>query len=388
MGLRAMLDPAILPAYGSSAWRITRRAVRGHRRHRGGAAAIARACVEASWAGDHFTASGGHFRQFWTRDLGFSTEPLIRTGFGDRVLASLAWALDAWSRAGRVTTTIFPGRRPRDVYTLGVDSLPLLFHALRALRVDQQAAIDELVARHRPLLEAEVARYAREVLDPATGHVRADRRFSSHRDTVLTDDNAYANAMVVVLDRVLRETGWLPSPIAEGSGERLIARFWRGDRFVDTPDGDEVTGDGTVFPFWLGAVDDALGLGSALEAAREAGLADPLPLRYAGRHVPSAEDPVQRWFVPDYQGTAIWTSLGAIYLQLLERVDPAAVEPPLAAYATLIEEAGTVWEVLRDDLRPYRGRLGIFRADEAMLWSAILLDLFERRTGAAGPPAG
>lgn len=377
MTLRAMLDPAILPAYGSSAARIARRAVRGHRRHPGDARAIARACVEASWAGDHFTASGGHFRQFWTRDLGFSSVPLVATGYRDRVLASLAWAMDAWSRTGRVTTTIFPGRRPRDVYTLGVDSLPLLLHALRA------AGGDDLVLRHRAWLEPEARRYAREVLDPASRLVREDRRFSSHRDTVVTDNNAYANAMVVALDRHLRETGWFASPIPDGARDRFLAAFWRGDRFVDTPDGDEVTGDGTVFPFWVGAVDDDLGLAAALDAARAAGLTAPLPLRYAARPAPSAEDPVQRWFVPDYQGTAIWSSLGAIHLQLLDRVDPAAVVAPLAGYASVIERDGTVWEVLTDDLRPYRGRLGLFRADEAMLWSAILLDLLERRASTA-----
>lgn len=380
MSLRAMLDPAILPAYASSAARIARRALLGHTRHRGDAGAIARACVEAAWAGDHFTASGGHFRQFWTRDLGFSSVPLVRTGFGERVRASLAWALDAWAPAGRVTTTIFAGRRPRDVYTLGVDSLPLLLHALRA------CGADDLVVRHRSWLEPEARRYAREVVDPATGLVRGDRRFSSHRDTVVTSSNGYANATVVAMDRILRETGWFASPFAEGAQERFVAAFWRGDRFVETIDGDEVTGDATVFPFWLGAVSDSLGLRDALTAARAAGLADPLPLRYAARHHPAAEDPIQRLFVPDYQGTAIWSSLGAIYLQLLDRVDPAAVEGPLAMYGALIEREGTVWEVVRDDGRPYIGRLGIFRADEAMLWSAILLDLFERR--AAGPATG
>lgn len=368
-----MLDPAILPAYASSAARIARRAVRGHRRHRGDARAIARACVEACWDGDHFVASGGHFRQFWTRDTGFSAEPLVRTGFADRLRDSLAWALAAWEPAGRVTTTVFPGRRPRDVYTLGVDSLPLLFHALRA------CGAEDLVARHASWLGPEVRRYVREVLDPTSGLVRTDRRFSSHRDTVVTSGNAYANAMVVALDRILRETGWFPSPVPDGAAERFVAEFWRGDRFVDTAGGDEVTGDGTVFPFWLGAVPDELGLARALEAARTAGLADPLPLRYAARYDPGAEDPVQRWFTPDYQGTAIWTSLGAIYLQLLDRADPASAEAPLAAYAELIERDGTVWEVFRDDLRPYVGRFGIFRADEAMLWSAILLDLLERR---------
>ena len=373
MSLPAMLDPAILPAYASSAVRIARRAVRGPRRYPGDARAITRACVESSWNRDHFTASGGHFRQFWTRDTGFSAVPLVRTGYRSRLEASLAWAMDVWARTGRVTTTIFPGRRPRDVYTLGVDSLPLLLHALQACDASW------LVARHRDWLEPEIGRYARAVVDPATGLVREDRRFSSHRDTVVTSGNAYANAMVVLLDRVLRETGWAPSPMPDGARDRFTAAFWRGDRFVETPDGAEVTGDATIFPFWLGAVPDTLGLAAALRAADAAGLATPLPLRYAARPDLAVEDPVQRLFVPDYQVTAVWTSLGAIYLQLLDRVDPAAADPAIAAYAAMVEEAGTLWEVLHDDLRPYVGRFGIFRADEAMLWSAILLDLLERR---------
>jgi hypothetical protein len=374
MHLRAMLDPAILPAYASSALRIARRAVRGPRRYPGDARAIARACVEASWDEDHFTASGGHFRQFWTRDTGFSAVPLVRTGYHERLVATLAWAMDSWAPTGRVTTTIFPGRRPRDVYTLGIDSLPLLLHALRACDATT------LVARHEAWLGPEIRRYAHEVIDPATGLVRNDRRFSSHRDTVVTAGNAYANAMVVLLDQVLRATGWAASPVPDGAVERFVAAFWRGDRFVETPDGDMVTGDATVFPFWLGVVPDDLGLAAALAAARSAGLARPMPLRYAGHHDRAAEDPVQRLFVPDYQGTAIWTSLGAMYLQLLDRVDPAAVEAPLATTVGLVERDGTVWEVVRDDLQPYVGRLGIFRSDEAMLWSAILLDLLERRS--------
>jgi hypothetical protein len=378
MSLRAMLDPAIAPAYATSAARIARRAVRGQRRHHGDARAIARACVESSWAGDHFVASGGHFRQFWTRDTGFSAVPLVRTGFGDRLRASLGWALAVWGRAGgRVTTTIFPGGRPRDVYTLGIDSLPLLLHALRACDAG------DLVARHAAWLEPEAHRYAREILDPATGLVRDDRRFSGHRDTVVTGSNAYANTMVALLDDVLRETGWFDSPVPPGAADRFRAAFWRDGHVVETAGGSEVTGDGTVFPFWLGVLPDEAGLVSALEGARAAGLASPLPLRYAAHRVRRREDPVQRLFVPDYQGTAIWTPLGAIYLQLLDRVDPAAAALPLSIYAALVEREGTVWEVLDDDLRPYVGRLGIFRADEAMLWSAILLELLERRAGAS-----
>jgi hypothetical protein len=333
--------------------------------------------VDACWTGRYLAASGGHFRQFWTRDLGFSAVDLVALGQRDRLVASLTWALDAWRRAGRVTTTIFPGGRPRDVWTYGVDSLPLLLWSLRA--VDGEP----LLARHRGWLAAEVTRFGGLVLDPATGLVRDDRDFSTHRDTVRSRSNAYANAMVVLLDRLLRETGWFPSPIPAGAQARFVERFWRGDRFVDRADGDEVTGDATVVPFVFGIVPDSLGLASGLRAADELGLADPLPLRYAARRRPAAEDPVQRRLVPDYQGTAIWTSLGGWYLRLLGRADPPAARAVAARYRAAIERAGTLWEVYDGrargtrDLRPYRGPGGLFVSDEAMLWAALFVGPLE-----------
>ncbi len=379
-----MADPALLESYVASGLRIVRRVALGHRRLPGGARAVLRAVIDACWDRDHFDASGGHFRQAWTRDLGFSAPSLVRLGERDRVRASLAWALEAWARGGRVTTTIFPGRRPRDVYQLGVDSLPLLLHSLRA--VDGS----DLVARHGSWLGRAVTRYGDEVMDRRTGLVRADRRFSTHRDTVRTSSNCYANTMAALLSGILRETGWFPDPIPPGLAPRLVDVFWKGDRFVDDPATGLVSGDALVFPFWLGVVEPGLGMRASLRAAVQLGLADPLPLRYAARRDAAREDPIQRLFVPDYQGTAIWTSLGGIYLSLLDAVEPDAATPGIAAYAALVERDGTFWEVLTDDLRPYRGRLGLFRADEAMLWSAILLELLERRAsdGAAGQPGG
>jgi len=375
MTVRAMLRPALLAEYPLTAARILRRRIHGHRRFEGDAITVCRSIVDACWTGRYLAASAGHFRQFWTRDLAYSAEALVRLGAGERVRASLAWALDAWAREGRVTTTIFPGRRPADVFSYGVDSLPLLLHALRA--VDG----DDLVRRHADWLGPELRRFAGTVLDPATGLVRDDRRFSTHRDTVRTRSNAYANTMVALLERTLGETGWLtPSPIPAGAVERFRAAFLRDGRIVERPDGDEVTGDAIVFPFFLGVLGAGDGLRAALRAAEEAGLTDPLPMRYSARRDPHAEDPVQRLFVPDYQGTAIWTSLGAMELALLRSVDPRAAAPGIAAYRALVERDGTVWEVLDGHdrrLRPYRGRLGIFLADEGMLWSAILADLFE-----------
>ena len=186
--------------------------------------------------------------------------------------------------------------------------------------------------------------------------------------------------MVLLLDRHLRETDWSVSPVPAGAVDRFVAAFWRSNRFVDRPDSDEVTGDATVVPFFFGVVPDDLGLGPALRAASEAGLTRPLPLRYAARRDPTVEDPVTRLFVPDYQGSAIWTSLGAMHLRLLQRSDPAAARAVVHDYRQLVEREGTVREVYDGgdpSLRPYRGRLGIFVADEAMLWAAILAEAFE-----------
>ena len=68
MWLSAQLDPAMWPNYLASASRVLRRRVLGPRHYEGDAAEICRAVVDACWAGDHYNASAGHFRQAWTRD--------------------------------------------------------------------------------------------------------------------------------------------------------------------------------------------------------------------------------------------------------------------------------------------------------------------------------
>lgn len=368
---RAKLRPPLVASYVTTSVEMARRAIRGPRRHEGDAAAICRAVVDACWTGDYLAASGGHFRQFWTRDLSFSARALVAIGESDRLAASLDWALRVWRRRGRVTTTIFPGRRPLDVHTLGVDSVPLLLHALRALGADGE----RLVAREAGWLGPAIGTYADEVLDPATGLVRDDRAFATHRDVVVTRSNATANAMVALCSAVLEETGWFPDPVPPGADDRLVERFWRDGVFVDHPATGLVAGDAAVFPFWFDLVPEGLGLEHALGRLRDEGLTDPLPLRYVARPEPEREDPQAAWLLPDYQGTAIWTSLGGMYLDLLARVDPSAAREALARYAAWIEREGTLWEVAvagpDGDLRPYVGRFGLFRSDESMLWASL-----------------
>ena len=382
MGLAAWFTPSMLPVYLHTLRVRARRHARGHTRHPGDAAAIIRACIDACWNGRTFTASPGHFDMFWTRDLAFSTPALVRIGEGERVRASFGYALDVWTRRrSHVTTTINYGGRPADVFEYGVDSLPLLLAALRV------AGADDLVDRHRGWLTAEVAWFADRVVDPTTGLVRADRTYSAHRDTVVNRSTAYGNTMVALLAKTLAETGWVESPLERhfdrDHGRLLREHFWDGDRFRDTLGGQAVSGEANVWPFFTGVVADRRMIASSLAYLEANGFCDPFPLRYETIRRPGREVWLTRHVLPDYQGTTVWTSLGAIYLQLLRTVDADAAEHQVGRYRDWIERDGTYWEVLDGRGRPWVSPRRLFIGEESMLWSAIFLDVLEN--GAAGP---
>jgi hypothetical protein len=381
VALAPWFAPSMLPVYAHTLAVRIRRHVRGHTRHPGDAAAIIRACVEACWNGRTFTASPGHFDMFWTRDLGFSTPALVRLGEGKRVYASLAYALRTWERRrSHVTTTINYGGRPADVFAYGVDSLPLLLAALRA------ADATDLVERHRVWLAAEIADYAARVVDLATGLVRSDRTYSAHRDTVVNRSTAYGNTMVALLAKTIAETGWFESPLErwfEGRWDRLLLeQFWLGDRFRDTLGEDRTSGEANVWPFYAGVVADPAMLAAALAHLEANGFCDPYPLRYETVRRPEREVWFTRHVLPDYQGSTVWTSVGAIYLQLLRAVDPPRAAGEIGRYVAWIERDGTYWEVLDGRGRPWVSPRRLFIGEESMLWSAIFLDLLEQPAAA------
>jgi hypothetical protein len=381
----AWVHPAMLMAYARGLAIRLRRAAVGHDRHGGSVDEIVAACIDACWDGHAYRASPGHFDQLWTRDLGFSAAALCRLSpdHRDRVRRSLAWAIGVWrGRRSHVTTTIHGFRRPLDVFAYGVDSLPLLLAGLRA------AGADDLVERHRGWLAAEIHHYVDLVVDPATGLVRSDRTYSAHRDTVVNRSTAYGNSMVALLARTLDDTGWLPSPLADALGDdhgRLLReRFWMGDRFRDSLDTDETSGEAGIWPFWTGVIDDRSMLEAALATLAREGYATPFPLRYVTRRDPEHEVWVVRHVLPGYQGPAIWTSIGSMYLSLQRAIDPAGAALGVARYGDWIVRDGTFWEVIDDAGRCWVSPRRLFVGEASMLWGAIFLDLL--RNPDAPPP--
>jgi hypothetical protein len=413
MPLRAFLHPSVVGMALHVASVRARRALLGHHRFEGSAEEILRAGLEACWSGEFLTASPGTYRQFWTRDTGFAAPALMRLGgpWPARLLSSLAWAIHTWrDHRSHVTTTINPlFRWPVDIFDYGVDSLPLLLASVRSLTGSADPAVaaraEALALEHAGWLAAEVEWFIEQVVDPATGLVRADRTFSAHRDTFKNGSTAYANTMVALLARTVADTGWGPDllsrhfaigpdrdgPIKADWGRLLRRHFWIGDRFRDRLGTEATSGEANVWPFFAGLVDDRSILAATLETLRREGYATPYPLKFEVEHRTEGELWVFRLWSPDYQTTTSWTSLGSIYLSLLRELDPAAAAVELDRMRALIERDGTFWEVLDTHGRPWRSGSRLSVSDTSMLWGAILLDALSParpsalRAGSPGP---
>ena len=379
MAWQLITRPTVAVAYAVNLAVRARRAVRGRNRHPGGAEEIIRACIDDCWDGTHYRASPGYFRQFWTRDLSFSAPALARLSpaHRERVIRSCDWAIRTWKRRGsHVTTTIHFFDQPVDVFDYGVDCLPLMLAATRRI------GAEDLLERHRPWLEGEVRHYMDEVVDPRTGMVRSDRKYSAHRDTIVNRCNAFGNSMVALLAMTLVDLGWdLPKPmqpLALAPQSILLDHFWdsRGF-FIDSPGDDTPSGEGNIWPFWTGVITDDGVLRTALHELEERGYANPYPLKYEVARRPELEPIFVRTVMPDYQGATVWTSLGSMYLQLLHTYDPAQARLEMDRYRAWIERDGTFWEVIDDETGERYSSTLLTHSDESMLWSAIFLDLLE-----------
>jgi len=371
--------PGIALAYAMNLIVRVRRAVVGPRRYPGDARQIIRASIKRCWNGRCLTASGGHFHQFWTRDLCFSSVALARLSesHGAAVVRSIEWAIRTWRRRdSHITTTIHYFDQPVDIFDYGVDCLPLLLAALR--RLDGAAVLEA----HRDWLMGEVAHYVDQVVDPGSALVRSDRMYSAHRDTMVNRCNAFGNSMVALLAKTLRELGWeIPPSLEELSREPerlLMAEFWdeRG-YFVDERGDTRPSGEGNIWPFWTGVVTNPSVMRAALSALESHGLTDPLPLKYESTRRPESEPPLIRFLMPDYQGATVWTSLGSMYMRLRQSLDPALAQPAIDGYREWIEREGVFWEVMDDQTRERYWSSFVTQSDEGMLWSAIFLDLLE-----------
>lgn len=365
------VDPVLWAAGANVVARSWARRLFGWKRYPGSVEAICRAAIDDCWTGDFFAGSAGHFKQFWTRDLSMCTPALCRLGMRDRVIESWAWGLERFEKAGRITTTIFRRRYPRDVYAYACDSLPMLLFALQA------ADAPHLIERHHALLSREVHRFFETVFDPELGMARTTGYFSGPRDCMTGRSTVFANTMIALLGRLLDGQRRLPNPLA-GHDVRatMLHHLWTGDFFRDSLCREVPSGDGNVWPFFFRVFTDLDMQRRAFDTLEARGFTRPVPLRYFERRMPESELLVPRLFTPNYQGDPSWMQLAPAYLRVLGAVDAAKMTEHRDNLAALIRRDRNYLEVYRLDGKPYQGRAWFYHADEGMIWASMFLDLY------------
>lgn len=364
--------PTLLPEGVRMGWRSVRRGILGHKRYRGNAQQICEQVVRDCWNGTCFVCSTGHFRQFWVRDLGMCAPALIRLGYKKEVRKTLEWALSVYERAGKVTTTIFEGEKPLDIYSFASDSFPFLLFSLK------EAGMENVEKKYKTLLNKEITRYAELIFDESTGLVRTGRYFPGAKDCMKGSSTTYANTMAAFLSMTFAEYPFLRNPFSGIDLKKNMMRsLWRGDHFADDMSGDDiVSGDANLWPFWTGVCDSKEMKRSAFARLRAEGLDSPFPLKYTKKRYPAKELFYPRIMTPNYQGNTIWMQVGPLFITLLRETDKERAGEHVKKYTEVIERDGTYFEIYREDGLPYTGRFGIYRADEGMVWASLFLDLF------------
>ncbi len=355
------------------ALRILRRRLhvlrRGLPAYPGTAEEVVSQILDACWNREEgfYMVSSGHFRQFYVRDFAWVVRALIALGHKEEVRKTLSYALERFSRAGRITTTITPKGRPFDFPIYAPDSLGYLLYSLSEL------GDSALVAQHRDLLDKEIAYFAENVIEEDTGLVRTDRHFSSMKDYAKRKGASYDLCMAYLVQRHGKALG-LATPLAAYDFRKLIMEhyFHPDGYFLDDRSGaTHIAGDAQVTPFWTGLVTDRAVFDRVRTALDREGLNYPLALRYTARRKVDHAMIMVELVNMDYERDVLWAHLGMMWIEVLLGYDKALLDEEMAKYEAVITRYRNFLEVYYPDMSPFRGPFYI--ADDSMIWSAVWL---------------
>ncbi len=333
----------------------------------GGARDICATIVAHAWNGTFYQIGLGHYNFFWMRDFGTVAGSLVALGERDRVQATVSWALGHYRSEGYVALCLSPMGNAFDQPLPSIDALPWFLHAVRVSEYP-------LSGTERIFLEHDMRRFCDTFIDPETGLLYENKRIAELRDAVHYRRSAYVVTMLAFLRKELELLDipvhpWLKHDYAE----ILVRDYWNGEYF-DADIGEHAwSSEANLFPFWLGIIEDSGKLESVVATIKHKGLTDPYPIRYTDSPESFRYYAWGRYFMPNYQGTTLWTWLGAIYLQVLHSASRAEFADEYAKFATLLEKHHNFPEMLDTDGTWYK--TPFYRAEQGMLWAAIFLEI-------------
>jgi len=338
---------------------------KGIRKYNGNAGQILKQGVNDCWNKDYFQASAGHFSCFYVRDFGISVQALLNLGYKDKVLKTLEFALDIYSRNNKITTTIDNGS-VLDFPSYTPESLAYLMHSIRL------ADAKELLFKHRFFFAREIRKAFLNSFDVNTGLIKKNIYFSSMKDNALRISSVYTNSMIAMLSNDIDHFG-LYNPFKSYNFKKIIRdNFWTGNYFLDDLSGlNYIAGDANVFPYWVGLFDSKKMINSSLNAIYNEDLDKPFPLKYTKERVGKYLF-LNSILVPNYEGNAIWTNLGQCFIDVVKKVDKEKASGYIGQCIKNVEKYKNYLELYNKDGTPYKTLF--YYSDVAMLWSSNLLD--------------
>lgn len=296
-----------------------------------------------------YLISGDQFSVLYVRNLGVFYNTLLdhRTAHSEEdwenrqriYLQSALYALDAFTAAGQVTTTIVPISSRRAVLTqvhpgsIASDSMYGLLYALERLVYAEDVATANATKSILQERSDDLARllemYLHDVRDKATGLVKRGLHLASARDGALRDSSFYDNVILWSTLQLAKklEVATLEDGALETLRAKIISTFWdeKEGYFHDDQANAAYSSDWLIaLPTEFLSVDnptDLAMLERAVAYTKAQKIDEPFPIRYTATNDDVERVPwAVRTFVPNYGGDAIWSYWGAQYIWLLAKL--------------------------------------------------------------------
>jgi hypothetical protein len=340
----------------------------GLHEYEGNAIEICKQIVEDCWNEKYFQTSTdhGHYCEFYMRDFGWAIESLLKLDYRDRILKTLEYSLKKYSQ-DKLTTTINPKGKCIDIFRYSPDSISYLIRCLKL------AKAESLISKYQDFIRKEVMKCFNLCFDTKTSLIKADMHWGSMKDSTNRNCSTYDNVMLAMLSSDLEELQ-LENPFQNFSIKSSIKKeLWSGNYFYDDIHKYSViTGENNTFPYWTGVFTDSKMMKTSIESIQSAKLDEPFPLKYSNQKF-GKELFWRKWIVSDYQTHSIKTHMGAIYIHVVNKINPDLAKNYLNSYTQIIEKHKTYLENFDSKGKPLNTKF--YFSDEGNLWAANYLTL-------------
>ena len=327
----------------------------------------------------HYNVSGGHFKQFYSRDFGMIVNGLLHLGYVKEVHSTIKYLLKVYKNNNKITTTI-SNDKPINFFNNSPDSLPFIF---RSIRLALSEGFDKKeILKYKKFLQEQIKNYYEEFWDFDKYLIYKDKEFGSSKDHYIRKSSSYDNSAAIGLSIEIRKINLIfkeiifKSPLNIRKAKKgFLDEFWNGEYFFDDLLKKEyVASDANIMPFYWNIFSDKDMKVKAMKSINKEKLDSILPVQYTNFRDKDRELFWPELFAPNYEGDSYWLHIGICYLEVLKDVDNKNFKRNLNNVKKMILKYQNFLEVFDKSGKPYSSPF--YHCDEYMTWIAGFYYLF------------